>query len=166
MALGDRVAVLSRGVVQQVDTPGALCDRPANRFVAGFVGWPPMSFLEGSLVEAAGRLSFTADAIVVDVPPERRAWLAYAGRPVAVGLRAEDARLVPGATPGTIEMEVRRAEALGRAWLLTLSRGGWELTVRLTNASPPVEGSRAAVLLDLTRAHLFDPASGRALLAG
>jgi hypothetical protein len=63
-------------------------------------------------------------------------------------------------------MEVRRAEALGRAWLLSLKHGNWELTARTTDGPPPAEGSRAAVLLDLTRAHLFDPATGRALLAG
>jgi ABC-type sugar transport system ATPase subunit len=166
-ALGDRVAVLARGVLQQIDSPAALYDRPHSRFVAGFVGWPPMSFLDGCLVESNGRICFTADAAGVEVPAERReAWLGFAGRAVVLGLRAEDARLVPGGMPGTIEMEVRRAEALERAWLLTLSRGGWELTVRLTDASPPAEGSRAAVRLDLTRAHLFDPASGRALLAG
>jgi multiple sugar transport system ATP-binding protein len=166
VALGDRVAVLDGGVLQQVDTPAALCERPVNRFVAGFVGWPPMSFLNGKLVENAGRQRLAGASAAVDLPAERRRdWGGYAGRDLVVGLRAEDARLVPGGTPGTIEMEVRRVEALGRAWLLTLSRGDWELTARLTDG-PPAEGSRAAVLLDLTRAHLFDPATGRALLAG
>jgi multiple sugar transport system ATP-binding protein len=166
-ALGDRVAVFDRGVLQQVDTPAALCERPVNRFVAATVGWPPMSFLKGNLVEDAGRLRFATDAAALDVPPERRPdWLAHAGRSAVIGVRAEDARLVPGGTPGTIDMEVRKAEALGRSWLLSLTRGGWELTARTTGEPPPTEGSRAAVLLDLTRAHLFDPATGRALLAG
>jgi multiple sugar transport system ATP-binding protein len=165
-ALGDRVAVFDRGVLQQVDTPAALCERPVNRFVAGFVGWPPMSFLDGKLVGDAGRLCFAGDGVALEVPPERRAgWLAYAGRSAVVGVRAEDARLVPGGTPGTMDLEVRRAEALGRAWLLSLTRGGWQLTAR-TDGPPPAEGSRAAVLLDLSRAHLFDPATGRALPAG
>jgi ABC-type sugar transport system ATPase subunit len=166
-ALGDRVAVFDRGILQQVDTPAALCERPVNRFVAGIVGWPPMSFLDGNLVEDAGRLRFSGSAAALEVPPERRpGWLAHAGRSAVVGVRAEDARLVPGGTPGTIDMEVRRAEALGRSWLLSLTRGNWVLTARMTDGPPPAEGSRTAVLLDLTRAHLFDPASGRALLAG
>jgi multiple sugar transport system ATP-binding protein len=166
-ALGDRIAVFDRGVLQQVDAPAALCERPVNRFVAGFVGWPPMSFLDGNLVEDAGRLRFAGAAATLEVPAQRRPdWLGNAGRSAVVGVRAEDARLVPGGTPGTIDMEVRRAEALGRAWLLSLTRGDWELTARTTDGPPPAEGSRVAVLLDLTRAHLFDPASGRALLAG
>jgi multiple sugar transport system ATP-binding protein len=166
-ALADRIAVLDRGVLQQIDTPGALCERPVNRFVAGFVGWPPMSFLAGNLIEDAGRLRFASHATALDVPAARRSdWLAHAGRSAVVGVRAEDARLVPGGTPGTIDMEVRRAEALGRSWLLSLTCGSWELTARTTDGPPPAEGSRTAVLLDLTRAHLFDPASGRALLAG
>ncbi len=165
-ALGDRVAVFDRGVLQQVDAPAALCDRPVNRFVAGFVGWPPMSFLAGKLVGDAGRLSFTGDGVALEVPPERRkAWAAHAGRAAEIGVRAEDARLVPADSAGTMVVEVRRAEALGRAWLLSLTRGSWELTAR-TDGPPPAEGSRAAVLVDLSRAHLFDPATGRALLAG
>jgi ABC-type sugar transport system ATPase subunit len=165
-ALGDRIAVFDRGALQQVDTPAVLCDRPVNRFVAGFVGWPPMSFLDGRIVEEAGRLRFASDGSALEVPPSRQSeWLPLAGRAVVVGLRAEDARLVSGETPGTIRMEVRRAEALGRAWLLSLARGSWALTAR-TDGPPPAEGSRAAMSLDLTRAHLFDPATGRALLAG
>jgi ABC-type sugar transport system ATPase subunit len=166
VALGDRIAVLDRGVLQQVDSPAALCDRPVNRFVAGFVGWPPMSFLVGRLVEDAGRLRFAGDSVALDLPAvSRPRWIGHAGRAAVLGVRAEDARLVSGETPGTMIVEVRRAEALGRAWLLTLARGSWELTARTTDA-PPAEGSRVAVFLDLTRAHLFDPATGRALLAG
>jgi ABC-type sugar transport system ATPase subunit len=166
-ALGDRIAVLDRGVLQQIDTPAALCERPVNRFVASFVGWPPMSFLDGNLVEDAGRLRFTGAMAELEIPAERRAgWSAGAGAPAVIGVRAEDARLVPGSMPGTIEMEVRRAEALGRNWLLSLTRGNWELTARTFDEPPPAEGSRVAVHLDLRRAHLFDPASGRALLAG
>ena len=58
LALGDRVVLLDRGVVQQADSPQALYDRPLNRQVAAFVGWPPMNFLEGRLVEDDGRLCF------------------------------------------------------------------------------------------------------------
>jgi multiple sugar transport system ATP-binding protein len=164
-ALGDRVAVFDRGVLQQVDSPSALVERPVNRFVAGFVGWPPMSFLSGKLVGDAGQFRFAGDGVELELP-RGTGWLAHAGQSAVIGLRAEDARLVPGGTPGTIDMDVRRVETLGRSWLLTLSRGGWELTARTTDGPPPVEGSPVAVLLDLRRAHLFDPASGRALLAG
>lgn len=166
-ALGDRVAVFDRGVLQQVDAPAVLYERPVNRFVAGFVGWPPMSFLPGKLVGDAGRFRFAGDGVTLDLQaPLRADWLAYVGQSAVIGLRAEDARLVSGHSPGTIGMDVRRVETLGRAWLLSLSRGGWELTARTTDRPPPAEGAAVAVALDLTRAHLFDPASGRALLAG
>ena len=57
MTLGDRVVLLDGGVVQQVDSPQALYERPADRNAAAFIGWPPMNFLEGRLVEVEGRLA-------------------------------------------------------------------------------------------------------------
>ena len=77
LTLGDRVVVLDRGRPQQSDRPAALYERPANRFVAAFLGWPPLSLLDGRLVEEDGRLCLVGDGEKLPVPGE---WRRFAGR--------------------------------------------------------------------------------------
>src|SRR5262249_53444949 len=159
LTLGDRVVVLDRGRPQQVDRPVALYERPANRFVAAFLGWPPMSLLDGRLV-AEGRLCLVGDGGELPVPDE---WRRFAGRDVTVGVRPEEVVVGRGAVECPDEtgdvnltMEVRLIEARGPDRLLTLRRGSWTVTARLPMAPAVAEGAAAQVGLRLGRAHLFD----------
>jgi multiple sugar transport system ATP-binding protein len=104
MTLGDRVAVMRKGVLQQVDTPQVLYDHPVNIFVAGFIGSPAMNLLTGRLTEDGGALAFQLGDQRLPVPDsllaQRPALRGYAGRDVVVGIRPEDmedAALVPDA---------------------------------------------------------------------
>jgi multiple sugar transport system ATP-binding protein len=94
MTLGDRVCVMRGGVLQQVDRPQVLYDRPANLFVAGFIGSPAMNLVEAELVARDGGLSVTFGPHTLAVPAEtaaaRPALAAYVGRRVALGIRPED----------------------------------------------------------------------------
>jgi multiple sugar transport system ATP-binding protein len=164
MALGDRVAVLDRGEVQQVGPPRALYERPANRFVAGFLGWPPMNLLDGKLVEKGDALRFSCGPLDWPAP---NAWRASAGCEVTVGIRPEHVRL-RGAEPndGVPALEVRLVERLGSVSLVTLQSGGLELTARLEGASPVEERVAAGVDIPLAQAHLFDRTTGRVLSHG
>jgi multiple sugar transport system ATP-binding protein len=94
MTLGDRVAVMRKGVLQQVDTPQVLYDHPVNLFVAGFIGSPAMNLLEGAVEEDGGTLSFTLGRQRLTVPAgllaQRPALRSYVGRRVIVGIRPED----------------------------------------------------------------------------
>jgi multiple sugar transport system ATP-binding protein len=94
MTLGHRVAVMRKGVLQQVDTPQTLYDHPVNLFVAGFIGSPAMNLLEGSVEETDGVLSFTLGSQRLTAPAEllarRPALRGYVGRRVIVGIRPED----------------------------------------------------------------------------
>jgi ABC-type sugar transport system ATPase subunit len=166
LTLGDRVVVLDRGRPQQADRPAALYERPANRFVAAFLGWPPLSLLDGRLVEADGRLCLAGEGGEVAVPEE---WRRFAGRDVTVGVRPEDVVVGAGADETGVvplTMEVRLIEARGADRLLTLRRGGWTVTARLPLAPAAAEGATVPVGLRLGRAHLFDGPSGRALCHG
>jgi multiple sugar transport system ATP-binding protein len=94
MTMGDRVAVMRKGVLQQVDAPQTLYDRPDNLFVAGFIGSPPMNMAEGTIVDTGDGLAvrfgdqqLTIDAEALAARPALRS---YAGRTVAVGIRSED----------------------------------------------------------------------------
>jgi multiple sugar transport system ATP-binding protein len=94
MTLGDRVCVMRGGLLQQVDRPQVLYDRPANLFVAGFIGSPAMNLVEAELVERDGGLSVAFGPHTLSVPQEivsaRPALVTFAGRPVALGIRPED----------------------------------------------------------------------------
>jgi ABC-type sugar transport system ATPase subunit len=164
MALGDRVAVLDCGEVQQVGPPGELYERPANRFVAGFLGWPPMNLLDGKLVEKGDGLRFVCEPLDWPAP---NAWRAFAGCDVTVGIRPEHLRL-HGTDPndGVPALEVRLVERLGPVNLVTLQRGSLVLTARLEGASPVEEQAAAGVEIPLARAHLFDRTTGRVLSHG
>jgi multiple sugar transport system ATP-binding protein len=117
MTMGDRVAVMSMGVLQQVDTPQHLYDEPFNLFVAGFIGTPPMNLFEG-VVHANGNVSVAIGAAtlpVADVSLARYKGLANAvGREVVVGIRAEDVHPA-AARPElpTIGGRIELVEALG-----------------------------------------------------
>jgi ABC-type sugar transport system ATPase subunit len=172
MALGDRVAVLNRGRLQQVDRPAALYERPANTFVAGTLGWPPMNLLDGQLVGPAGGLSFQHGGGALPVPPGVEGdWQGLTERPLTLGIRPEHIGLGPGVggqgEGSRCTMEVTLVERLGPVSLVTLAHGGgWAVTARVGGSAPWAEGDRVAVELALGQAHLFDRASGRALSHG
>ena len=91
LAVADRVAVMNAGRLQQVDTARAIYQRPANTFVAGFIGSPAMNFLEGALSNENGGLRFTSGALDAAVPPDVAQRVSgYAGRDVVLGIRPED----------------------------------------------------------------------------
>jgi multiple sugar transport system ATP-binding protein len=94
MTMGDRVAVIRKGMLQQVDTPQTLYERPVNLFVAGFIGSPAMNLLEATLVAHDGSLSVDVGGFQLEVPPEvladRPALRAFEGRRIVLGIRPED----------------------------------------------------------------------------
>src|SRR5262249_22596095 len=103
MTLGDRVVVLRQGSAQQVDTPRGPYDRPANRFVAGFIGWPTMNFLDGQLVPHQGQACFAAGDCLLPLPPQQaEAWRRFVGRKVTLGIRPGDVSPAPGAGGGVV----------------------------------------------------------------
>jgi multiple sugar transport system ATP-binding protein len=135
MTMGDRVAVLRQGVLQQLDAPSSLYRRPANLFVAGFIGSPAMNLVEAAVAAQDGRLAveFGGNRLAVDdqAVAERPALRGYAGRRVILGIRPEDledAELRPGVP------EDRRFKTV-----VDLREDmGSEVLVHFTVAAPPV----------------------------
>jgi len=137
MTMGDRVAVIRKGMLQQVDRPEVLYDRPRNIFVAGFIGSPAMNLLEASLARDGGTLVVRLGDLTLAVPDEllaaRPALAGYDGKDVVVGIRPEnmeDAALVADAPadrriPATVELR----EALGS-----------DVVIHFTVAAPPAAG--------------------------
>jgi multiple sugar transport system ATP-binding protein len=168
MALGDRIAVLQAGVLQQVGEPLRVYREPANLFVAGFIGSPPMNLFTGRLAAAGSGLQFTSPQgwqlplPTVAVPPDTRD-----GTPVILGLRAEAVQLGGGEPTdgrgGRVPAVVELTEPLGVETLVHLDAAGVRLVARVPGAFRGIRGDRLAVGFDLTCARLFDPGTGRSL---
>jgi multiple sugar transport system ATP-binding protein len=168
MTLGDRVVVLDRGRVQQAGRPLDLYERPANRFVAGFLGWPPMNFFDGRMVRRdGGGMVLVAGGRELPLSAETFGPLvAYNGGDVTVGIRPESVKVGEGiGRPGWV-MDVLLVEPLGSATLVTLGRDGWQL-LALAGGRPALrERQSVEVGLDVRHLHLFDRSSGAALPLG
>ncbi|UCG16973.1 MAG: sn-glycerol-3-phosphate ABC transporter ATP-binding protein UgpC [Phycisphaerales bacterium] len=170
MTLGDRIVVMKAGVVHQCDTPLEVYARPADRFVASFVGTPPMNFLDGRLRQIDGRVCFDEGSGVICLTEALSKRLAgRVGQPMVLGARPETLSLDgPGSSgsPGTgaqapanrLPMRVMVVETLGReqdVYLLTHS--GAQAVVRVPADIQVTEGANVQVCFDPDRVHLFEP---------
>ncbi len=177
MTLGQRVAVLNRGVIQQVDTPQRLYRRPANTFVASFIGSPPMNFAEGEVTDGAVRLG----ELSFELPQSVRARLRRGTGAVLLGLRPEefqDARLVANAGRPTLTADIEITEQLGPETFAYFSVPGLRaadvgerpielagaFAARLDPRSAAAPGRRIELAVDLEGLHLFDPHTGESIL--
>jgi len=161
MTMSDRVAVFFNGKVQQVDTPLAIYHAPANQFVAGFVGSPPMNFIsatvsaEGRLCLAAGELERLPDA---DLRP-------YSGQTVTVGIRPEDLQIHAAGEDDKagIYGQVQVVEQLGATTLAYLRLGDGLIAAQLSASNPVAVGQRYAVTFPAARLHIFKGSDGEAI---
>ncbi len=162
MTMGDRVAILRDGVLQQLGTPDEIYDNPVNVFVAGFIGSPSMNLITARM-DGTGVIF---DRTRVEIPPAtltaRPGLAAYTGREVVVGIRPEDFR---AEGDGTVELKVNRVESLGSELMAYLDSGreGLEITARLERSAQVEEGVRARLAVDRERLYFFDPESSEAI---
>src|SRR5262245_40867979 len=123
MTLGDRVVVMKDGWIQQVGEPLELYGRPANKFVAGFIGSPAMNFAEGVVGEQGGALTVSNPGLTIPVPPARAERLrAYKGQSVTIGVRPEDIHIASDSRTG-FDAVVDVVEPLGSEILLDVKVG-------------------------------------------
>jgi multiple sugar transport system ATP-binding protein len=172
MSLGDRVAVMADGQLQQIGPPQEVYDAPANRFVAGFLGAPPMNFAEGSIERGGDGIAFVG-ADRGGKPALRIALLAAAGArvgaPAVLGVRPAALTLGGAGSAGTIAARVESVETLGDVVDVTCRAAGFDrIVARLpaSGAAAIATGATIALRADPARLHLFEPgAFGRRLEA-
>ena len=160
MTLGRRIVVLDGGVIQQIDTPMNLYEKPANLFVAGFVGSPAMNLLRGTLHQVGGWTLATADGeIALGDPPQASAWQPWRDREVVLGIRPEHLQPCEGGAPA-LSARLDIQEPVGNEVFLNLRYGAQMLVSRVSPRALSEPGSTLALGLVAARMHLFDAASG------
>jgi len=166
MTLGDRIVILNDGVVQQIDAPLTVYNDPANKFVAGFIGTPPMNFFEGTLKDADGSVTFTGRSGSVVVPAEKASRLSgMTDRRVTLGLRPEDASVRPAAEgeDNALSAEITVVEPLGDDMLVYLSAEGEDFVLKLKPRAGIEVGEKVSVGVDASKVHVFDGDTGENL---
>ena len=160
MTMADKIVVMRDGVVEQIGDPLTLYDRPANTFVAGFIGSPAMNMLPGEVHGRGGdaRISF-ADGVALPVPRDIRA---DDGQSVLYGIRPEHCGV---GVNGGLPAEVVVVEPTGADTQLYCRVHGRDVTATIRDRTDCRAGDRIVLVPDPARAHVFDAASGRRLAA-
>jgi multiple sugar transport system ATP-binding protein len=170
MTMGTRIAVMRDGIMQQLDAPQVLYDRPANMFVAGFIGSPSMNFFDAKLVRGDGGMQVDTGGFRVPVPSTHQADLGkYLDRPVYFGIRPEDvhdSRYVPSGVDVTspIQTAVTVTEPMGSEVYAFVEKGGKEFVGRLDPRTTARAGQPLEIVLDMSRMHIFDRETETALV--
>ena len=165
LSMADRIAVMHDGVLQQVGTPRQVYDHPVNEWVAGFVGEPPINFLDGNVMEENGRLSFSHPSFVLPLLPEQEA---------IVRQTLKDAQVRMGVRPDQVFIEIEPVAKAFEGKILVTEPIGGDMLVDvelqddkvLVKTGPDFAGQMdqpCYLTLDRTRWHLFDKSSGVAL---
>ncbi|GGG48504.1 ABC transporter ATP-binding protein [Caldovatus sediminis] len=155
MTLSDRIVVMNHGVMQQVGRPEEIYSRPANRFVAEFIGTPSMNMIEGQVRTEAGRPLFTGPGITVVLPRDAPQALPSSGR-ATLGIRPEHVSLVAPDAPGAIPARVTVSELAGPERFHFVAVEGGSIIVRTPAATVLHPGETVALGFDPDRLHLFD----------
>jgi multiple sugar transport system ATP-binding protein len=169
MTMGDRIVVMRDGLVQQVDAPLNLYEKPANLFVAGFIGSPAMNFVEARLAQRNGTTVIDADAFSLEMPQDIAAHAkAWVGKAVIFGIRPEDiqdrAYARDANSAWALKAMVEVHEPLGSDVILYLSSGPHSIVARVDAHSEARMGQSAEVVLNMRKLHLFDPQTHQAII--
>jgi len=168
MTMASRIAVINKGMLQQLDTPQTLYDRPDNMFVAGFIGSPALNFFKATLRKDGEKLIVDAGAFSVPVPADRnKTYQNYVNKPVVFGIRPEDIynpAFVPnGIHAAPVEAKVDVTELMGNEIFLYLLAGNNNIVARVDPRTDFKVGDKTQVSFNMDKCHLFDPETEKAI---
>jgi multiple sugar transport system ATP-binding protein len=160
LTLADRIAIMKDGIVQQLDSPEAIYDRPANRYVAGFIGAPRMNFLQGKMAGGA-KPAFRSASLDIALTGYGFSGAVPQASEVEIGLRPEQLRFVDSEGPeavlrGTVDL----TEMLGAESIIWCDVAGQQIAVLVQGKPPLAAGQPVGLAFDIAQASLFDTASG------
>ncbi len=165
MTMGDRIAVMNEGDLQQLDTPEQLYNNPANMFVAGFIGSPGMNFLPGRIEASGDDLFFVGDGIRLHVTKEKvKALRAHNAQDIVLGVRPEDISFesdesIQEVAKATVEV----VEPLGAETYVYLSRGSHNFTARIDKHTMMQPSTNVQALFSMDKVHFFDASTEKAI---
>lgn len=160
MTLASRIVVMNKGRVQQCDRPEMVYAKPANRFVAGFVGAPTMNFLEGELALVDDAPALRLDQQILPLPGLRAGTGLQVGQKLVLGLRPEHLSLAPAGESGTFQAQVMMTEPTGPDTFVLLRLAGREVTARMAPGVALSVGQMVGLHLNGAAASLFDTGEG------
>ena len=168
MTMASRIAVITKGILQQLDTPQNLYDRPNNLFVAGFIGSPAMNFFPGKLHKDGGKLLVDTGDFSVAIPAKLSApYERHAGKDIIFGIRPEnihDADFIPpNIDSEKVSVKVDVTELMGNEIFLYLISGKNTFVSRVDPRSKLRVGQQATVAFDMDSFHIFDAATEEAI---
>lgn len=169
MTMGERIVVMKDGYIQQINSPLELYQKPNNRFVAGFIGSPPMNFVETELTAEGKSLWLDEGNFKVKVPNDLRDLVKdYVGKKITLGIRPEDIydKLLykESAAENTIKLTVEVVEPLGSELLVYFSSGKSQMVAKLEPRSEVTVNQDVEMVLDMSKIHLFDSETEIALI--
>jgi multiple sugar transport system ATP-binding protein len=162
MTMADRIAVMNKGLLQQLDTPQELYDRPSNMFVAGFIGSPAMNFFPITLREEGDTLVADGGSFKVAIPEEKKSvYKPHVGKDMIFGIRPEDIinpeYAPPGIEAAPVDAKVDVTELMGNEIFVYLVTGETTFVARVDPRSRYEIGQTANVVFNMKNFHIFDP---------
>ncbi len=162
MTMGDRIVVMKNGVIQQVAEPMTIYDKPANKFVASFIGTPSINLMTGTILKKDKKYYFDEGKFRVKIIDEMNEIIApYAGKEIIFGIRSEDVYdkvFVSEASPdNTIRVTCEVVEPLGAEVFLYLNSGKSNFIARVGAHNRPEVNKDMEVVFDMRKVHFFDP---------
>ena len=169
MTMGDRIVVMRDGLIQQIDEPLSLYNKPVNQFVAGFIGSPSMNLIRGKLSLSGGNLLFDEGSVQLMMPARYTELLGeHVGKEVMLGIRPEDIHDPDtiGRNVETIEIEakVEVVEPMGNEVFLNLTTGETSFVARVDPLNMPKIDQMVKLAVEIDKAHFFDLDNEKSLL--
>ena len=175
MTMGDQIVVLNEGKIQQIADPGTLYHKPANQFVGGFIGTPPMNFIETQIVNNGGAPTLKFENFKVELNTQLQSALnGLSGDSVTLGIRPEDIHVGENGTSNSdfqlsnyaensVETQVELVEPLGNHALLYLRTEKNNFVAQSDLINMPQHNAQVTVNFNMDKAHLFHPETGKSL---
>ncbi|MBK8984883.1 MAG: sn-glycerol-3-phosphate ABC transporter ATP-binding protein UgpC [Chloroflexi bacterium] len=168
MTMGDRIAVLADGILQQIDSPRNLYNKPNNVFVAGFIGSPSMNFFNATVIQEEGHLFLDTGDFRVQIPDSRKTiYQSYAGKEVTMGMRPEHVHSPEFAPPSIVASPFKATaelvELLGHELHLYVNTGKNSMVATVDTRMNVTVGNTVDLVMDMNNVYLFDKTTEQAI---